>query len=184
MSVAGSGQPWWATDDGDGRAAPDPDPLVRHRRARWGLPDDPGDEATASGTDGPAPEGSDDEAGAADVHGHWCGVCPICAGLRRIEELRPDLAVHLAEAARHLTQAVRVLLDGALAATPGPATAPGPVAPPPDAGGTTGRPARRGPDDVPAGLTRIEVEVADVDGPRSTTGPAAARRKPTGRDHP
>lgn len=40
-----------------------------------------------------------------------CGVCPICAGFRVLEDLRPELAGHLAEAAYHLAAALRSLAE-------------------------------------------------------------------------
>jgi hypothetical protein len=43
-----------------------------------------------------------------------CGVCPICVGLRALGDVRPELAGHLAEAARHLALAVRTIVDAAV----------------------------------------------------------------------
>jgi len=43
--------------------------------------------------------------------GDVCQVCPICSTLRLVGEVRPDLLVHLAEAARHLTLAAKTVID-------------------------------------------------------------------------
>jgi hypothetical protein len=122
-------------------ATPTLDPLEAHRAARRGVhPGDQGlagwdlddllgpasdvgatdDGATDDGArrgdqvgdeaaDGPGPTGSD---GPAAAHGpDVCGVCPICVALRALGESRPQLLEHLTEAARHLTAAVRNLVE-------------------------------------------------------------------------
>jgi hypothetical protein len=68
-----------------------------------------------------------------------CGVCPICVGLRAIGEARPDLVVHLAEAARQLALAVRTVVD---VAVPDDEAAAGPGS---EGGGDAGTGGRRGP---------------------------------------
>lgn len=68
-------------------------------------------------THAPPPRGGEDEDGAS-AGGHHvdaCGVCPICVGLRALGASRPELAGHLAEAARQLTLAVRTVVDAAAA---------------------------------------------------------------------
>lgn len=45
-------------------------------------------------------------------HGDTCQYhCPVCAGLRALEEVRPELVTHLSEAARHVTLAARAFVD-------------------------------------------------------------------------
>jgi hypothetical protein len=129
-------RPWWASELEDGVAdAPPLDPLEAHRAARRGTPppDDaadgwdladllgpaadasaPGDGATDDASDAPrtAGRGSAGTDGPAAAHGpDVCGVCPICVALRALGESRPQLLEHLSEAARHLTAAVRNLVE-------------------------------------------------------------------------
>lgn len=40
-----------------------------------------------------------------------CQVCPICAVLRTLEDVRPEMIEHLTEAARHLTLAAKAFVD-------------------------------------------------------------------------
>jgi hypothetical protein len=95
---SGEPRPWWASSGaGPERIDPDEDPVTAHRAARRGDED-------VRGTESSADAGRDH---AAEV----CGVCPICVGMRLLGEARPDLVVHLTEAARHLSAAVRSLLD-------------------------------------------------------------------------
>jgi hypothetical protein len=69
---------------------------------------------TRAGGGGSGGEGGDGGDGGASEHRiDACGVCPICVGLRAIGEARPDLVVHLAEAARQLALAVRTVVDAA-----------------------------------------------------------------------
>jgi hypothetical protein len=82
-----------------------------------------GSGASAPGEGGAAPAGTStagSAAGGGDGEGPGqvhridaCGVCPICVGLRAIGDVRPDLVVHLAEAARQLALAVRTVVDAA-----------------------------------------------------------------------
>jgi hypothetical protein len=91
----GTGPPRGDPDDVDGRG------------------DGPVDGRGASGGDG---------GGGAAHRIDACGICPICVGLRAVGDARPDLVVHLAEAARHLALAVRTVVDAA--AEPGEAADP------------------------------------------------------------
>lgn len=53
-----------------------------------------------------------DEADSAREHAaEVCGVCPLCILARSIGESRPELLGHLAEAARHLSAAVRTVVE-------------------------------------------------------------------------
>ncbi len=78
-------------------AGPDTDEAPRDGSHRTGSP--------AAGPFEP------DQAGTAEHRPELCGVCPICAGFRLLEGLRPELAGHLAEAAYHLAAALRSLAE-------------------------------------------------------------------------
>jgi hypothetical protein len=102
-------RPWWASDGPVGGGVdPAEDPLVAHRTARRGPEPDPAtptDDATAPGpgtgpTPGPTQPGSE-----------ICGVCPVCIAARMLGETRPELLVHLTEAGRHLSAALRALIE-------------------------------------------------------------------------
>lgn len=87
-----SGRPWWASDGPDG--GPDPD------------------------GDGAGGRGAADDARDIPPHRHGadaphdvCQVCPICAVLRAVDDVRPELVEHLSEAARHLTLAAKAFID-------------------------------------------------------------------------
>jgi hypothetical protein len=76
-----------------------------------GTPDDAAtdDRVRDPRAGGRGPTAADDPAAA---HGpDVCGVCPICVALRALGESRPQLLEHLTEAARHLTAAVRNLVE-------------------------------------------------------------------------
>ncbi len=83
------------------------------------APSDPsGNPARASDPPGPGP----------DDHPGDCDVCPICRGLAHVRATHPELADHLVAAARHLTLAMREVVDTVASASPdrgGPATARG-----------------------------------------------------------
>lgn len=97
-----SSRPWWASDGPvDGGVDPAEDPLDVHRAARRGSPQD----ARSSSPHEPC-EGSESML-AAEV----CGACPICATARTLGEARPELVAHLLEAGRHLTAAIRAMVD-------------------------------------------------------------------------
>lgn len=76
-----------------------------------GLVDD--DAEGTPGTHAPPTRDGDDEDATSGDHVDACGVCPICVGLRAVGASRPELAGHLAEAARQLTLAVRTVVDAA-----------------------------------------------------------------------
>lgn len=40
-----------------------------------------------------------------------CDACPVCLGLRAVREVRPDAIAHLAEAARHVSLALKAFAD-------------------------------------------------------------------------
>lgn len=107
-----------------------------------GLVDDDAD--GARGSDAPPTRDGEHEdgTGGGGHHVDACGVCPICVGLRALGTSRPELAGHLAEAARQLTLAVRAVVDAAA---------------PSDGAGDPPRsrdPGRRGPED----LRRIDLD--------------------------
>ncbi len=96
-------RPWWASDDpGVDELAVDEDPLTVHRTARRPA-------TQASGTD---PAADHDAPGADQAHdASTCGLCPVCLGLRLLGEHRPEVLEHLNEASRHLSAAIRGLLE-------------------------------------------------------------------------
>lgn len=90
-----SGRPWWASDGpGDDGATGDPvdgdGPSSGRGRAAKDVP--------------PHQHGT-------DVPHDVCQVCPICAVLRAVDDVRPELVEHLSEAARHLTLAAKAFID-------------------------------------------------------------------------
>lgn len=77
-----SGRPWWASDaPGQGGGGGDEEPEAPPHRHRSDAPHD------------------------------VCEVCPICAVLRAVDDVRPELVEHLTEAARHLTLAAKAFVD-------------------------------------------------------------------------
>lgn len=123
--------PWWSSDDE--RLDPDQDPLAAHLAAR-GLTgtDDPGEDEAGSGDrDG---DREDDAAGAHNPHQPGiCGVCPICRGHAVLQERHPEIAGHLADAARSLSLALArfaEVVDTGAAGDAGAAPEPGDAARP------------------------------------------------------
>jgi hypothetical protein len=111
-------------------------------RTSAGGPDDGGSAGVGADDGGGGGSGGGSGGGTTTHRIDACGVCPICIGLRALGEARPELVVHLAEAARHLALAVRTVVD---AATDG-----GEAAPP-----GTGRAQRSRPRD---GLQHIDLD--------------------------
>jgi hypothetical protein len=101
--VSATSRPWWASD---GAAAPgddDVDPVDAHRAARRGASGPAGEWDVPVDDDGPP---------SAAAHGpDVCGICPFCVALRALGESRPQLVEHLSEAARHLSAALRSVLE-------------------------------------------------------------------------
>lgn len=96
-----SGRPWWASegpgpDDGAGDDAGDEDPR-RGGAGRRG--------------DGPGERDIPPHQHRADAPHDVCQVCPICAVLRALDDVRPEMVEHLTEAARHLTLAAKAFVD-------------------------------------------------------------------------
>lgn len=87
-----SGRPWWASPEGaergDGRGGGDGDGEGEQHQHQH-RPDAPRE---------------------------VCQVCPICALLRAVGDVRPELIEHLTEAARHLTLAAKAFIDAQAAA--------------------------------------------------------------------
>lgn len=113
--------PWWASADPtvDG-LVDDQDPVTAYRTAKRATsepppPDDPGGASGRWDHDHGPPH---DPA--------VCGWCPICVGLRRLGDQHPEVLEHVAEATRHLSAAVRALLD--LRSSEGDPTGPSPAA--------------------------------------------------------
>lgn len=99
-------EPWWASGTPDGTIGGE-DPLDAHRAGRGA-----GEEQRRAG--GAGGHGSSHGSSHGSAHGpsvDACGVCPICAGIRILGEVRPELVTHLSEAARHLTLAAKVFID-------------------------------------------------------------------------
>lgn len=94
-------------------------------RAATGTAPRPGDgEEREAGPEGPSSRGDGaphegapfGSAEGPDAHRHgvadaWCHVCPVCSLLRALEDVRPDVLVHLGEAARHLSMAAKAVVD-------------------------------------------------------------------------
>lgn len=104
-------RPWWASDDpGVDELAVDEDPLTAHRTARRPAPQasgaDPAADHDAPGADRAHAPGADRAHDAST-----CGLCPVCLGLRLLGEHRPEVLEHLNEASRHLSAAIRGLLE-------------------------------------------------------------------------
>lgn len=111
-------RPWWASDDpGVDQLAGDEDPLTAHRTARRPAPEQGRAAGHTQGDPGTDREpGPDPDAPAAgSTHDpDTCGLCPVCVGLRLLGEHRPDVLHHLNEASRHLSAAIRGLLEPGL----------------------------------------------------------------------
>ena len=134
----GDDRPWWAS--GADAPDPDEDPLARHREARAGGRGTAGSSDSFGSSDGGRGRGDGagqrrssagagwweaydaigrlarEVGGARAGAGHGqtgevCHLCPICTGLRLLEEVRPEVVAHLTEAARHLTLAAKAVVD-------------------------------------------------------------------------
>lgn len=66
---------------------------------------------TSSRTAAPRADGTGTDPDHDHDHVDACQVCPVCAGLRVLGEVRPELVTHLSEAARHVTMAARAFVD-------------------------------------------------------------------------
>lgn len=96
-----SDRPWWASDgpgEGGGVGGADGDDPQRGG--------DPGQQRHAHGDADDPPHRH-----RADAPTDVCQVCPICAMLRAVDDVRPELVEHLTEAARHLTLAAKAFVD-------------------------------------------------------------------------
>lgn len=80
-----SGRPWWASEPGEDDGVGPHDP--------------------SGGGEAPPHRHR------ADAPHEVCQVCPICAVLRTVDDVRPELIAHLSEAARHLTMAAKAFID-------------------------------------------------------------------------
>ncbi|MFT5221845.1 MAG: hypothetical protein ACI867_000140 [Glaciecola sp.] len=63
-----------------------------------------------------SPGNADGGDGGADGHRHgavdaYCHLCPVCSLLRALEDVRPEVLVHLTQAARHVTLAAKAVID-------------------------------------------------------------------------
>jgi hypothetical protein len=153
-------RPWWASEGPiDGGIDPGQDPLLAHRTARRGddaEPADPSEPDPASGPDDPGSASGPTQQGPAS---EICGMCPVCIAARMLGDSRPELLAHLTEAARHVSAAVRTLLDAPGDRGPGPdAPGPGPGAPGPGGSGRD-RPRSAGRSDGgDSGMRRIDLD--------------------------
>lgn len=105
MSAADDQRPWWASADADGGPDTDGGPdwrVVAESvvRAIRELGD-----RVAGPPSGDAPHRHD------PTDAEACRLCPVCAGLRAIGAARPEVIGHLGAAARHLTLAVKAIVD-------------------------------------------------------------------------
>ena len=118
--MTGTPRPWWASDEAaSGLDGLDPVEAFRAVRRPVGTRGDR-DEPADPGPADPGRVGSRSDGGSGDAphRPELCGVCPLCTLARSLEETRPELMEHLTEAARHLSAAVRALLE-----PPGPGPA-------------------------------------------------------------
>lgn len=123
---------WWSSDASG--VDPDEDPLAAHLAAR-GLraveePDDPSsgphdpddlsdppdsndseDGGAGSGASARAGDPPGEETVGGDHPPGICGVCPICRGHALLRERHPEVADHLADAARSLSAALASFAD-------------------------------------------------------------------------
>lgn len=104
-------RPWWSSGSAtDERVEPGPAAEDRERRAEERVRRE-----AAVGTNGDGRDRTGDAHEHSAAHGaaagEVCAVCPICTALRLVGEVRPDLLVHLTEAARHLTLAAKTIID-------------------------------------------------------------------------
>ncbi len=103
-------RPWWASEGPvDGGVDPGEDPLLAHRTARRGGGDT--DRTAGFGTAAAAGPEAEPPPDSTHATSEICGVCPVCIAARMLGESRPELLGHLTEAARHLSAAVRTLLE-------------------------------------------------------------------------
>jgi hypothetical protein len=104
-------RPWWASDGPvDGGVDPAEDPLVAHRTARRGPEPEPEPAPPTDDTTSPGP-GTGATPGHTQPGSEICGVCPVCIAARMLGETRPELLAHLTEAGRHLSAALRTLIE-------------------------------------------------------------------------
>lgn len=103
-------RPWWASEGPvDGGVDPAEDPLLAHRTARRGGGDT--DRTADSGTADAAGPEAEPPPDATHAPSEICGVCPVCIAARMLGESRPEFLTHLTEAGRHLSAALRALLE-------------------------------------------------------------------------
>ena len=101
--------PWWRSD-GDHLA--DEDPVALHLAARNGeTTDPPGHEDGRPDDESRDRSGDPPGAEAGHLAGPDCDICPICLGIAHVRDAHPEVADHLVDAVRHLTLAVRSLMD-------------------------------------------------------------------------
>jgi hypothetical protein len=135
------GTPWWASGTGPVDGLADDDPVRAHREARRGVGPEDGptsddgdasgdpagrvwweDAATALGELARQAGARYGDPGDLPPHDHGadtdvCEICPVCVGLRVLERSRPELVAHLSEALRHVTLAVKSVVDAHADAT-------------------------------------------------------------------
>lgn len=127
-AVDRSAAPWWSSD-GAG-VDPDQDPLAAHLAARnlHAVGDETNGDETTEDEAGDGAVGDDEvrDEGAVGDQPHppgICGVCPICRGHALVQARHPEVAAHLADAARSLSRALATfadLVETEPAATPAP----------------------------------------------------------------
>lgn len=105
-------RPWWSSGvtSSGATAAPGPAAEERARREEERQRFEQAHAKGHTGHDQPG-EATGPTTGLPPHDGDVCQVCPICTAMRLVGEVRPDLVVHLAEAARHLTLAAKTVID-------------------------------------------------------------------------
>lgn len=136
--ASGDERPWWASDDPAGHHDEAASSHGSHTRPAWmdaveaidgavraaargakGAADRVADVRDGLGgqVDGmpdPRGDGSDGDAQREHRHGAidaYCHLCPMCSLLRALDEVRPEVLVHLTQAARHLTIAAKAVIE-------------------------------------------------------------------------
>ncbi len=125
------GRPWWASEDPAGHQSGEGSSHGRHTRPAWLDAVEAIEGAVRAAARGPRRAGGEDQgapsdagsghatandAGIPDGHRHgavdaYCHVCPVCALLRALEDVRPEVLLHLTEAAKHLSLAAKAVVD-------------------------------------------------------------------------
>jgi hypothetical protein len=132
----GEHDPWWASGRSPEEGIdPDEDGFEAYDAARRARANGDGQNGSQDRSEGPPPPhwltdfvemltrvasastarmgGTPPRAAGAAPHppDQVCDACPVCLGLRAVREVRPEAIAHLAEAARHVSLALKAFAD-------------------------------------------------------------------------